>query len=72
MVNETRNPQLGDRGYTIEESLEALRRLYPVSPSGVKCSGFGVSAPFVNFLVKRYPPAEVVTSGTKGVNHANP
>ena len=40
MTNEMRNPQLGDRGFTIKESLEALKKLYPVSPSGVngKCS----------------------------------
>lgn len=40
MANEMQNPRREDRGFTIKESLEALRRLYPVSSSYVngKCS----------------------------------
>ena len=40
MTNETQNPRRGDRGYTMEESLEALKKLNPVSPSDVngECS----------------------------------
>ena len=40
MNQKQQNPRREDRGYTIEESLEALRRLYPVSPSGVKVKCF--------------------------------
>ena len=40
MTNKTRNPRRADQGYTIEESLDALKKLYPVSSSYVngKCS----------------------------------